>query len=137
MLPGYLLPEQIASEDGQGAHVVLDQALDQAPDQAGVPFRAQHVQLTLGITRILERESLAVEVCGSADGLHWRRLAAFPRKSFCGTYSLTLDLSPHQEVKYLRTEWKMHRWSHEEAKPVFAFYVWAEHLHQKALQAAS
>jgi hypothetical protein len=31
----------------------------------------------------------------------------------------------------------MDRWSHEESKPVFGFYVWAEHLHLKALQAAS
>jgi hypothetical protein len=129
MLPAYLLPEQIASEGGQGAHIALDHALDQ--------FHVPHVKLTLGITSILERENLAVDVCGSADGEHWRRLAAFPRKSFCGTYTLTLDLAPHRDVKYLRTEWRMDRWSHEESKPVFGFYVWAEHLHLKALQAAS
>jgi len=133
MLPAFLLPEKIASEDGHGAHVVLDQALDHARDQHHV----QHLQLTLGITRILERESLEVHVCGSVDGENWRRLAAFPRKSFCGTYDLTLDLSRHRDVKFLRTEWTMHRWSHEESKPVFSFYVWAEHLYPKALQAAS
>jgi hypothetical protein len=125
MLPAYLLPEKIASEDGQGVHVALD--------QPHVP----HLQLTLGITRILERESLDVHVCASDDGEHWKRIAAFPRKSFCGTYTLDVDLSRHHDVRYLRTEWKMHRWSQQAAKPVFSFYVWAEHLHLKALQAAS
>ena len=126
MLPAFLLPEKIASEDGHGAHVALDRARDQP-----------HLQLTLGISRIMERESLDVHVCGSADGENWKRIAAFPRKSFCGTYTLNVDLSPHRDVNYLRTEWKMHRWSHEESKPVFSFYVWAEHLYPKALQAAS
>jgi hypothetical protein len=125
MLPAFLLPEKIASEDGHGAHVVLD-----GP-------RVPHLQLTLGITRILERESLEVRVCGSSDGQSWKRLAAFPRKSFCGTYVLTLDLTRHRDVKYLRTEWKMHRWSHREAPPLFSFYVWVEHMRLKALQAAS
>lgn len=125
MMPAFLLPERTAFEDGQGARVALDQP------------HGQRVRLTLGITRILERESLEVLICGSADGERWKPLAAFPRKSFCGTYSLTLDLSRHRDLKYVRTEWKMHRWSHHESKPLFSFYVWAEDLYPKALRAAS
>jgi hypothetical protein len=125
MLPAFLLPEKIASEDGHGAHVALDEHC------------GQRVHLTLGITHILERESLEVHVCGSPDGEKWKRIATFPNKSFCEKYSLTLDLAKHREVKYLRAEWKMQRWTHQEARPIFSFYVWAEHRQAKALQAAS
>jgi len=125
MMPAFLLPEEIVHEDGQGAHVALDQPC------------GERLQLTLGITRILERESLSVSIWGSADGKEWRTLAAFPRKSFCGTYTLTLDLSPHRDIRFLRAQWKMHRWSGQESKPLFSFYVWAERHQSKALRAAS
>jgi hypothetical protein len=125
MLPAFLLPERTASEDGRGAHVALDQP------------HTHRLELTLGITRIRERESLDVHVCGSSDGEHWKPLATFPRKSFCGTYHLKVDLSRHRDVKYLRAEWQMRRWNAELSKPVFSFYVWAESQHLKALQAAS
>lgn len=130
MLPAILLPEKIASEDGQGEPVVLDRILVD-------PTHGQPIQLTLGITRILERESLDVEVCGSSDGERWRPLAAFLRKSFCGTYSLTLDLSPYRELRFLKTRWKMHRWGPRDSSPMFSFYVWIEELQRKSLRAAS
>jgi hypothetical protein len=125
MMPAFLLPEKIASEDGHGAHVVLDRT------------HAQRIQLTLGISRILERESLDVHVCGSSDGQHWKPLASFLRKSFCGTYSLALDLSRHSEVRFLRAQWAMRRWGYQDSPPMFSFYVWAEELQLKSLQAAS
>ena len=124
-MPAFLLPEKIVREDGQGEHVALDQP------------RGERLQLTLGITRILERESLSVAICGSPDGQEWKPLAAFPRKFFCGTYSLTLDLAPHRDIRFLRAEWKMHSWSRHESKPMFSFYVWAEEHRLKALRAAS
>ncbi len=130
MLPAFLLPEKIASEDGQGEPVVLDRILLD-------PSRRQRIQLTLGITRILERESLDVQIYGSADGERWRPLAAFLRKSFCGIYSVTLDLSAQREIRYLRTQWKMHRWGPGESSPLFSFYVWIEELQRKSLRAAS
>ncbi|HEV2198217.1 MAG TPA: hypothetical protein VGR73_00240 [Bryobacteraceae bacterium] len=125
MMPAFLLPEKIVHEDGQGAHVALDQPC------------GERLELTLGITRILERESLSVAIEGSADGKEWRALAAFPRKSFCGTYPLMLDLSGHRGIKFLRAHWKMHRWNRQESKTMFSFYVWAEPHQPKALRAAS
>jgi hypothetical protein len=125
MMPAFLLPEKIVHEDGQGAHVALNQP------------RGERLQLTLGITRILERESLSVSIWGSPDGQEWKALAAFPRKSFCGTYSMTLDLLPHRDIQFLRAHWEMHRWSRQESKPLFSFYVWAEECRLKALRAAS
>jgi hypothetical protein len=125
MMPAFLLPEKIASEDGQGERVALDHT------------HGQRIQLTLGISRILERESLDVHICGSRDGQQWKSLAVFPQKSFCGTYSLTLDLSPHPDVRFLRAEWNMHRWGHQDSSPLFSFYVWAEEVQSKMLVATS
>jgi hypothetical protein len=125
MMPAFLLPERIVHEDGQGAHVALNRPC------------GERLQLTLGITRILECESLSVSIWGSPDGEKWKPVGAFPRKSFCGTYSLPLDLSRFRDVRFLRTEWKMHHWNRCESKPLFGFYVWAEELRPKALRAAS
>jgi hypothetical protein len=129
MMPAFLLPEKIAREDGFGAVVALDRT------------HGPQLQLTLGITRILERESLIVSIWGSSgrspDGPEWKQLAAFPRKSFCGTYSLSLDLSGHYGVRFLRAQWEMRRWNGEEPEPLFSFYVWVEELRPKALRTAS
>jgi hypothetical protein len=125
MMPAFLLPEKLASEDGHGELVVVDHS------------HGPRIQLTLGISRILERESLDVHVCGSSDGQHWKPLASFLRKSFCGTYSLAIDLSRHSEVRFLRARWNMRRWGDQDSPPMFSFYVWAEELQSKALQAAS
>ena len=126
MMPGFLLPEKIVFGDGEGVPIALDQP------------HGQRLQLTLRIHRIMERESLQVSVCGSADGQQWKPLAVFPRKSFCGTYSMALDLADHGEIRYLRVEWKMRRWNRQDgSRPLFGFYVWVEDLHPKALRAAS
>ena len=115
MLPQFLLPDTIARQDGTGAEI---------------PVERKVVQLTLGITRIIAQESLEVSVWGSADGEHWRLLMAFPQKFYCGTYSLLLDLPEHPDVRYLRAQWKMGRWtscsSHDARAPLFEFYLRAE-----------
>jgi hypothetical protein len=115
MLPLFLLPETVARQDGMGAEM---------------PFERKMVRLTLGITRVITQESLEVSVWGSADGHHWRRLAAFPQKFYCGAYSLLLDMTGHPDVRYLRAQWKMGRWTrdsnHDERAPLFGFYVQAE-----------
>ena len=49
--------------------------------------------LTLGITRIIEQESLDLTIWGSANGDTWTQIAAFPQKFYCGTYSLLVDLT--------------------------------------------
>ena len=115
MLPQFLLPETVARQDGMGAEM---------------PFERKIVQLTLGITRIMEQESLEVSVWGSADGEIWRPVIAFPQKFFCGTYSVNLDLTHCDDVRYLRAQWKMGRWTRysnqDERAPLFGFYLRAE-----------
>jgi len=109
-----LLPETVAQQDGAGTEVALE--------HGGKPM-----VLTLGITRTTEKEILDVSVWGSVDGKQWKQIAAFPRKFYCGTYSMLLDLARHPSVQYLRAQWKMDRWNtQEERKPLFGFYLHAE-----------
>jgi hypothetical protein len=110
----FLLPETVAREGGTGAEMSFD------------VFDVKVIRLTLGITRIIAQENLEVSIWGSADGEQWRWLAAFPQKSYCGTYSLVVDLGRHADVRYLRAEWKMGRWVRDARAPLFEFYLRAE-----------
>ena len=111
MLPRFLLPETVARQDGMGAEM---------------PVESKIVQLTLGITRIIAQENLEVSVWGSPDGKRWRSLAAFPQKFYCGLYAMSLDLTGSEDVRYLRAQWKMERWTPDERTPLFGFYLRAE-----------
>jgi hypothetical protein len=110
----YLLPESVAQEDGSGAVIALDAS------------RGKPLLLTLGITRIVEQESLEVCVWGSSDKQRWRPLQTFARKSYCATYSMLLDLARDREIRFLRATWNMSRWNRGEKAPLFGFYLLAE-----------
>ena len=116
MLRNFLLPESIARADGAGPEIDLGSK------------RGKLLVLTLGITRILEQESLEVTILGSSDGEKWdsKPLAKFPPKFYCGLYSILLNLGSRTDVRYLRVHWKMSRWSKRESMPMFGFYVYAE-----------
>ena len=116
MLRNFLLPESIARADGSGPEIDLG------------PKRGKLLVLTLGITRILEQESLEVSVWGSSDGESWsaRPLAKFPPKYYCGLYSILLNLGSNPDLRYVRVQWKMSRWSKRDTLPMFGFYVYAE-----------
>jgi hypothetical protein len=124
MVPGFLFPEDIAREDGHGEETSLG-------DSRGRPLL-----LTLGITRVLEQESLEVSVWGSADGQAWQPLASFPQKCYCGIYSLMLDLSRRREIRYLRAHWRMGRWGGGDSKPLAGFYLLAEEAKMQVAGAA-
>ena len=115
MLPEFLLPETVTRADGAGPVVALEES-------------GGTVLLTLGITRTLEQESLEVSVWGSPDREQWQQLAAFPHKSYCGTYSLSVDLSRRPVVRFLRAQWKMGRWNRAGTTPLFGFYLFAEEI---------
>jgi hypothetical protein len=110
-MPLYILPENVAREDGHGATIAVEGR------------RGKPVTLTLGITRTIEQESLEMSVWGSPDRDRWRPLETFPQKFYCGTYSLLLDLSRHSDVRYVRAHWKMNRWGGYENTPLFGFYL--------------
>jgi hypothetical protein len=120
MLPNFLLPETVTRQNGTG------------PDLELGAMSGTKLLLTLGITRIIEQESLDVEVWGSADKTTWgeKPILRFPQKFYCGTYSLLLDLTKHPELNYLRITYKLNRWGRGDETPLFGFYVFAERANQ-------
>ena len=123
MLPGFVLPETTVREAGTSA----------AYDLAG--FAGSVVLLTLGITRIIEQQSLDVSIWGSADGNDWgsKPLTAFPQKFYCGTYQMLLDLSDYRDVRYLRAKWTVARWGKGDPKPLFGIYLFAQAVKSQVL----
>ena len=126
MLPQFLLPETTVREAGAGPDLPL------SDQQAG------SLILTLGITRIIEQESIDLSIWGSADGADWgaKPLISFPQKFYCGTYQILLDLSGHAGVKYLRAKWQVNRWGKGDPKPLFGIYLFVQELaHELAVTA--
>lgn len=118
MLPQFLLPETTIREAGAGPNLPLGN------------HEGGSLILTLGITRIIEQESLDLSIWGSADGTDWgsRPLVAFPQKFYCGTYQILLDLSGHADVKYLRVKWQVNRWGKGNPKPLFGIYLFVQEM---------
>ena len=123
MLPGFLLPETTVREAGDGSELDLGDA------------QGRVILLTLGITRIIEQESLDVSIWGSVDGKEWsaKPILGFPQKFYCGTYQILLDLTRHLDVKFLRVKWSAQRWGKGETKPLFGFYIFAQEMKQQVL----
>jgi len=118
MLPQFLLQETTVREAGASPDL-------QIADQAG-----ETLILTLGITRIIEQESIDVSIWGSADGVDWgtKPLASFPQKFYCGTYQIVLDLADRPEIKYLRAKWQVNRWGKGDPKPLFTVYMFVQEM---------
>ena len=123
MLPAFIIPEQTVDAKGSGEAVAVG-------DDAG-----QMLLLTLGITDIVEQQSLDISVFGSPDGDEWgeKELRAFPQKFYLGTSSVLLDLSQHTDVKFLKVDWAVHRWGVGSKTPMFKFYVVAEKFEESAV----
>ena len=126
MLQEFLLAETTVREAGTGAQMDLG-------DQMGGTLL-----LTLGITRIIEQQSIDLSIWGSADGANWgaKPVAAFPQKFYCGTYQIVIDLTDKPQVRYLRAQWQVNRWGRGEAKPLFTIYLFAKAA-QHALAASA
>jgi hypothetical protein len=116
MFPEFLLPETTVREAGAGPEISLGNQQGEA------------LVLTLGITRIVEQESLDLSIWGSVDGSDWgaRPLVSFPQKFYCGTYQMAIDLSRHPDVKYLRAKWQVNRWGKGDSKPLFGIYLFVQ-----------
>jgi len=122
MLPTFLLPESTIREDGEG------QAVDIAAAQGKV------LLATLGITRIIEQESLDMSVWGSPDQVDWgtKPIASFPQKFYCGTYQILLDLNEHPDVRFVKAKCKVARWGRGEPKPLFGVYLFVQETERGA-----
>lgn len=115
MQPQFLLPETTVTEKGAGEPMSLDSAGDV-------------MLLTLGITDIVEQESLDVAIEGSADGEQWNEkpVRVFPQKFYRGNYSILFNRGAHADIKFLRAKWDVQRWGVGSQTPKFRFYVFAE-----------
>jgi hypothetical protein len=120
MLPQFLLPETIVREAGQSAEINLGEL------QSGTLI------LTLGITRIIEQQSIDLSIWGSADGVDWgsKPLIAFPQKFYCGTYQILLDLTV-RPARFLRAKWQVNRWGKGDPKPLFGIYLFAQEMERE------
>src|SRR3982751_4176315 len=127
MLPQFILPETTVREAGTGPEVSLG-------DQQGGTLI-----LPLGITRIIEQESIDISIWGSADGTDWgtKPLATFPQKFYCGTYQIVADLSGRQDVQFIRVKWGVNRWGKGDSKPLFSLYVFVQALQRELVAAGA
>jgi hypothetical protein len=94
--------------------------------------------LTLGITNIVEQESLDVSIFGSADGAMWdaKPVAAFPQKFYREEAPLLLNLTARPEVKFVRAHWEVARWGRGSETPMFEFCVTLREVPQEILAEA-
>src|SRR5260370_33572048 len=127
MLPEFLLTETTVREAGSGPAVVLGEQ------------KGGTLVLTLGITRIIEQESIDLSIWGSTDGTDWgtKPIATFPQKFYCGTYQIIADLTDRDDVKYFRVKWALNRWGKGDPKPLFTIYVFAQALQQELVMVAA
>ncbi len=127
MLPEFLVAETTVREAGTGPAMAL------AEQTGGMLI------LTLGITRIIEQESIDLSIWGSADGADWgaKPITTFPQKFYCGTYQIILDLTGHPDMQFLRAKWGVNRWGKGDLKPAFTIYLFAQTMqHQLATAGA-
>jgi len=124
MQPVFFVPETVTGQNASGPVLELESETNRI------------FEITLGVTRALEQQSLDVSVWGSSDMADFgtRPLISFPQKFYCGTYTLILDLSKRPEIRWIQAQWKMSRWGRGSLKPQFGFYVFAQSL--KAFAAA-
>ncbi len=109
-----MLPETTVSADGTGPE------LDLGESPGGLLIK-------LGISAVIEQESLLVSIHGSADGAEWSAdpLVQFPQKFYAGVSAVYLDTRRHS-VRYLQARWKTDRWGRGLKTPMFRFYLTAE-----------
>jgi hypothetical protein len=127
MLPNFLIPETVIREAGAGPELSVGSAAGRL------------LLLTLGITRIIEQQSLDIAVCGSRDNSDWsaKPLISFPQKFYCGTYQLLLDLNQHPEMEYIRAKWQVSRWGRGDPKPLFGIYLFVQDASKQVAMAKS
>ena len=123
MLPNFLVQETIIREAGTSPELSVEST------SGGL------LLLTLGITRIIEQQSLDLTVWGSADNADWgtKPLISFPQKFYCGTYQLLLDLAQRTDIKYLRAKWQVSRWGRGDPKPLFGIYLFVQDATKQAI----
>ena len=116
--PAFLIEQTEVSESGSGKQFELDLLLD----------ASSSFLVTLGITRVVEQESLDMTLQASPDSVTWSKkpILAFPQKFYTGTYQMILDLKAHPQARYIRPAWTLNRWGRGSLKPHFSLYLFID-----------
>ncbi|MBZ5657954.1 MAG: hypothetical protein LAO56_22050 [Acidobacteriia bacterium] len=128
MIEAFLVPEKtVATTKGDGP------ALDLSRSEGRIFL------LTLGITAVVEQESLDVSVQGSVEGATWdpKPIVAFPQKFYREEVPVLLDLAGKPEVKFIRAHWEVNRWGRGSETPRFEFCVTVREVPQEILAEAA
>ena len=93
-------------------------------------LEGRRVIIVLGITEIIEQESLHVSVWGSGDGKDWGQKALFwfPQRFYAGNSPAALDLNQLPGVKFLQARWEVNRWGRGDPRPLFKFGIEIQEL---------
>jgi hypothetical protein len=113
-IPAFLLPETTIDADGSGPQ------LDLGEDAGGV-------LITLGVSAVIEQESLLIAIHGSQDGAEWspEPLVQFSQKFYTGVSAVFLD-ARRRSVRFLQARWKTDRWGRGTKTPMFRIYLLAD-----------
>ncbi len=128
MLEAFLVPDKtVVTAKGDGPALDITRAKNRV------------FLLTLGITDIIEQESLDVSVQGSADGIAWdpKPLVAFPQKFYREEVPLLLDLSTRLPINYIRAHWEVNRWGRGTETPMFEFCITLREVPEEILAEAA
>lgn len=114
-LPAFLIPECRIEANGSTEPTAVDPA---AP-----------LLITLGITEVLEQQSLQLVIEGSTNGTEWPTefALALPEKFYEGVSTVYLDPAKNG-ITQIRASWKVNRWGRGSKTPVFKLYLFAERL---------
>lgn len=85
------------------------------------------VLVTLGISGVIEQESLLVSIHGSQDGVEWSAepVVQFPQKFYTGLSAVLIEAG-RRSIRYLQARWKTDRWGRGAKTPMFRIYLLAE-----------
>ncbi len=94
--------------------------------------------LTLSIAKVVEQESIEVNVFTSADGTTWETtsVGTLSQKFYPGEYPLLVDLSTMPAAKFVRAHWDVSRWGRGAGGANFELSLRLREVSPQALQEA-
>ncbi len=93
-------------------------------------LQGRPVMIVLGISEVIEQESLRVSTWGSTDGNDWGAQALFwyPQQFYKGLVPAALDLRRIPGIRFLQARWEVNRWGRGCPRPMFKFSVQIKEL---------
>ncbi len=114
-LPAFLLPETTVQQNGSAEPIALT--------------GSRPLLVTLGITQVVEQQSLLLSIEGSDDGTAWQPdpVVTFPEKFYTGVSLVYIDPAI-RNIHHIRASWKVNRWGRGDKTPSFRIYIFVENV---------